>query len=65
MGDEQYQITPMSFIISKEVQFDLEEAFDSLYPFRQNEFIRENIGCVTDDVLIQELVNRGYEITKG
>jgi len=55
----------MSFIISKEVKFDLEEAFDLLYPFRQNEFIRENIGCVTDDVLIQELVNRGYEITKG
>lgn len=50
----------------KEVRFDvdLQELFDDLSGGDQAYFIRENITASDDDTLIQELVNRGYEVVK-
>ena len=55
----------MSFIVGAQVKIDLQDVFDNLIIFKQRTFIKENIKCASDDVLVQELVNRGYEITKG
>lgn len=51
----------------KEVRFDvdLQELFDDLNDGDQAYFIRENITASDDDTLIQELINRGYEVVKG
>ena len=55
----------MGLIVSAQVTIDLQDVFDNLQTFRKRAFIGNNIIHATDDVLIQELVNRGYEISKG
>lgn len=60
-----YIVIDMKF--EKEVKFDvdLQELFDDLNGGDQAYFIRENITASDDDTLVQELINRGYEVVKG
>lgn len=51
----------------KEVKFDvnLQELFDDLDRKDQEHFLAKNITSASDDTLVQELINRGYECVKG
>lgn len=55
----------MKFDTDVKVSIDLQEVFEKMGDIDQRCFMQENISYATDDALIQELVNRGFEITKG
>lgn len=53
------------FEISKEINLDLQELFEGMSNENRTYFVNNNVSSATDDALIQELINRGYEIVKG
>lgn len=55
----------MECIVKIDVAIDLQKAFDKLSRYQQMLFMKENIIRATNDILMQELLNRGYEISKG
>ena len=53
----------MKFEVETNVELDLQELFDGMSESYQADFIRENIGYVREDDLLDEVERRGY-ITK-
>lgn len=55
----------MRFDIDTKVSLDLQELFEGMSDTDQVCFMQENITYASDDALVQELINRGYEVVKG
>ena len=55
----------MTTTIKPEIDIDLQEVYDALWSFEQRGFLLDNIDNLTDEDLIAELSDRGYDITKS
>ena len=55
----------MKFDVDTKVSVDVQELFDGMRDADQVSFMEQNITYASDDSLVQELVNRGYELVKG
>lgn len=55
----------MKFDVDTKVSVDVQELFEGMSDADQVSFMEQNITYASDDSLVQELVNRGYELVKG
>ena len=55
----------MKFEIYTNISVDMQELFEGMSDADQVSFMEQNITYASDDSLVQELVNRGYEVVKG
>ena len=55
----------MKINVEVEVPVDIYQLFERVGYKGQLCFLERNIYRLCDDVLIQELINRGYEVVKG
>lgn len=55
----------MKFEIDTNISVDIQELFEGMSDTDQVSFMEQNITYASDDSLVQELVNRGYEVVKG
>lgn len=55
----------MKIKVETEVSVDIYQLFERVSYEDQLRFLQRNIHRLYDDVLIQELINRGYEVVKG
>lgn len=55
----------MKFEIDTNISVDMQELFEGMSDTDQVSFMEQNITYASDDSLVQELVNRGYEVVKG
>lgn len=55
----------MKFETDVKVEVDVQALFEGLNDTDQHCFMEQNITYATDDILVQELINRGYEVVKG
>lgn len=55
----------MKIKVEAEVSVDIYQLFERVSYEDQLRFLQRNIYRLYDDVLIQELINRGYEVVKG
>ena len=55
----------MKFDVYTKVSVDVQELFEGMSDADQVSFIEQNITYASDDSLVQELINRGYELVKG
>lgn len=54
----------MKFDVDTKVSVDVQELFERMSDADQVSFMEQNITYASDDSLVQELVNRGYEVVK-
>lgn len=51
--------------VEAEISVDIYQLFEKVGYEDQLRFLQRNMYRLYDDVLIQELINRGYEVVKG
>lgn len=55
----------MKIKVEAEISVDIYQLFERVGYKDQLRFLQRNIYRLYDDALIQELINRGYEVVKG
>lgn len=55
----------MKIKVKTEVSVDIYQLFERVGYNDQLLFLQKNLYRLYDDILIQELINRGYEVVKG
>lgn len=55
----------MKIKVETEVQVDIYQLFEKVGYNDQLLFLQRNLYRLYDDILIQELINRDYEVVKG
>ena len=54
----------MTTIINQDIEIDLQEVYDTLFSCDRRAFLLDNIKELEDDDLMEELMRRGYPVTK-